>query len=1140
MGLQFYFGASGSGKSEQVCREILEEAALCPQKNFLLIVPDQFTMQTQKDMVLKSAGHGILNIDVLSFGRLTYRIFDEVGGDDLPVLDDTGKSLVLRKVAADVAQDLPVIGKNLNKIGYVHEVKSAISEFMQYGVSVEQLQNMIGQTGRRGALQSKLQDLSVLYEKFSGYIREKYVTTEETLERLCRVLPKSRLVQGSVVVFDGFTGFTPIQNHVIATLTQLAERVIVTLDMDEGEDPYQVTGEQKLFYLSSKAVTALERLVAEQGLDREKDVFLERKKGKVARFEDNPELAHLERYLFRFPMKPYEKGVERIGIYEASTPKEEVHQTCLKIHRLVREEGYEYRQIAVVTGNLEAYAQEVREQFARFGIPVFVDQTRGILLNPFIELIRAALQMLIKDFSYETVFHYLRCGLTGFIPEEVDVLERYILAFGIRGKRAYGKQFVRRNAASEEIIKELETVNVLRERLMEELAPLMEPGETAQDYGTALYHFLEQNQVQKRLAAYETRFQETDPVRAMEYGQIYRLVMDLLDQIVGLLGTESMNLQEFYEILDAGFGEIEVGTIPQNVDRVVVGDMERTRLKQIRTLFFLGVNDGNIPKNTSSGGILSDIDREFLEQVAPDMELAPTPRKQMYIQKLYLYMNMTKPTDKLFLSYAKVSGEGKSLRPAYLIAIMKSLFPALNVEHPEEQGWEAQLYNYEDGLDLLAAGLRQYADGRGKEEMPLLGSLYGGAENSMGGLYDCLEQAAFFAHQGRKLARATAKLLYGQILQNSVSRLEQFASCEYAHFLQYGLQLSEREEYEFEASDLGTIFHGILEIFGHKVEEHGSTWLTFTPEEAALWVHEAIEEFAVNYGESILYSSARREYVLTRMERVMGRTVRTLQHQLQKGVFTPSQFEMKFTRTDTLADVDVCLSAQEKMELTGRIDRVDTFETPDKIYVKVLDYKSGRRQLDLVSVYYGLQLQLVVYLNAALEKEKTSHPGQKVVPAGILYYRMADPLVEESGGSEEQIRNEIFGQLRTVGLLNESEEVLRLMDKDSTSKSDVIPVEWKKDGSLSARSQVASKEQIQQISNYVNQKIKHIGAGILRGEMALNPYEKGQQSSCTYCSYKNVCGFDRQMPGMAMRQLEELTEEQVYEKMTEAEGKGEA
>lgn len=270
----------------------------------------------------------------------------------------------------------------------------------------------------------------------------------------------------------------------------------------------------------------------------------------------------------------------------------------------------------------------------------------------------------------------------------------------------------------------------------------------------------------------------------------------------------------------------------------------------------------------------------------------------------------------------------------------------------------------------------------------------------------------------------------------------------------------------------------------------------------------------------------------------MGRTVRTLQHQLQKGVFTPRRFEMKFTRTDTLSDVDLGLSPEEQMKLTGRIDRVDTFETDDKIYVKVLDYKSGRKQLDLVSVYYGLQLQLVVYLNAAMEQEKVEHPGQEIVPAGILYYRMADPLVEESGESEEQIRNEIFGQLRTVGLLNESEEVLRLMDKDSTSKSDVIPVEWKKDGSLSARSQVASEEQLHQISNYVNQKIKHIAADILKGEMALNPYEKGQQSSCTYCSYKNVCGFDKQMPGMNMRQLEELTEEQVYEKM--AEQKGEA
>jgi len=1127
MGLQFWFGASGSGKSRGLYDGIIVQAKENPKKNFLVIVPDQFSMQTQMDLVSLSEGRGIFNIDVLSFGRLSHRIFDEVGGGDLPVLDDTGKSLVLRKVAADVAEQLPTLGKNLGRIGYINEVKSAISEFMQYGVSVEQLRQVASDSGRRGALKAKLQDLSVLYERFQAYVQEKYMTTEETLGRLCRVLPKSAIVRGSVVCFDGFTGFTPIQNRVIATLTELAERVIVTLDMDERENPYTVAGEQKLFYLSSKTVVSLERLIKERELPREKDVLLSRRDGCVARFRDNEELAHLERNLFRFPAQVYEGEPERLCLYEAATPREEVRQTCLKIWKLVYEQGYEYRQIAVVTGSMETYTQEIQELFERFGFPVFLDQTRGLLLNPFIELIRAALQLLQKNFSYETVLHYLRSGLTGFTPEEVDAFENYVLAFGIRGKKMYENMFVRRKHGDEEALQRLELVNKIRERLMEQVRELLAEGKTAGDYARALYRFLDANQIQKKLVAYENLFLKKDEfARAKEYGQIYRLVMDLLDQIVGLLGEEPMSFAEFYEILDAGFGEIEVGAIPQNVDRILVGDIERTRLKEIRALFFLGVNDGNIPKMAGSGGILSDIDREFLEELHPEMELAPTPRKQMYIQKLYLYMNMTKPTERLFLSYARTGADKKTLRPSYLVSALQKLFPKLMVEQPEKLDWSLQLVNREDGVDLLAQALRSQAEGKENAALPVLLRLYG--EES---LYSILEGAAFYVYRDGKLARQTARLLYGELLQNSVSRLERFAACEYAHFLQYGLQLSERDEYEFETSDLGTIFHGILELFGRKLKENGVSWFDFTKEQAEKWVKEAIEEFAATYGETILYSSARRTYVLTRMERVMNRTVRTLQYQLRKGVFQPEHFEMSFTRVEDLSKADAGMS--QKMKLVGRIDRVDTYEDEKHIYVKVLDYKSGSRQLDLAAVYYGLQLQLIVYLNAAVEAKRGENPEKEIIPAGVLYYRMADPLAEEDGESDEEVSRQITEKLRTVGLVNAEEAVLRLMDRDSEKKSDVIPVEWKKDGSLSAHSQAADRASLERISDYVNQKICAIGAGIMQGNMALNPYEMGSESSCAYCSYRNVCGFDRQIPGMGYRQLEELPADEVLERMAE-------
>lgn len=1139
MSLRFCFGPSGSGKSHRIYEEIMQRAAEEPGRNFLIIVPDQFTMQTQKDLVMRSDRDGILNIDVLSFGRLSHRILEEVGTKEMPVLDDTGKSLVLQKVAADLKEQLPAMGSLLHKQGYIHEVKSAISEFMQYGISTQDMDKLITSAQKRGALAMKLKDLKTLYRGFQDYIRDHFITTEETLDVLRRSLSKSKILKGSVVVFDGFTGFTPIQNRLIQELMRVCAETIVTVTIGVGEDPYKMDGEQKLFHLSKKTVADLEKLAAEAEVERGEDLFV---KGGPNRFAKAPALHYLEQNLFRYQYEPYAGEQQEIHMFEALSPREEVHQTALYIRHLIREQGMTYRDIAVVIGDLEGYASYVETEFGQLEIPCFLDRTRGIVLNPMIEYIKSALQLYIKDFSYDTVFHFLRSGMANISREEIDELENYVICTGARGYRTYSRLFTRRteelqgNAEESEQAEEktMERLNLIRQQFMDAVEILhMGSQEKAGDYVSHLYDFLEQNQVQQKLLNYQQQFEkEGDLSRAREYAQIYRLVMDLLDQVYELLGEEEISRQEFADILEAGFGEITVGTIPQNVDRIVVGDMERTRLKQVKVLFFLGVNDGSIPKNASKGGIISDMDREFL--IESGTEMAPSPRQQMYIQRLYLYLNMTKPSEQLYLSYAKVNSEGKGIRPSYLIDTVRKLFPAMSVEYPQNRSRLEQIEGRQEGARYLAEELREYVEGTlPEEERQDFYLMYRAYEADAVGR-DLLTRAAFRRYRESGLSRIVARALYGQQLENSVSRLETYAACACRHFLQYGLSLQEREEFGFEASDMGTVYHAVLENFAGKLAESNLTWWDFTEDFAAKAVKESVEAYAATYGETVLYSSARNEYAITRMSRILTRTVLTLQKHLKQGSFQPDDYELSFRFAEDLDSIHVDLSEDEKMHLQGRIDRIDVSEDAEHVYVKVIDYKSGNRKFDLAALYYGLQLQLVVYMNAAMEMESRKHPDKEIVPAALLYYHIDDPTIETPVElTDEQINEQILAKLRMNGVVNSDPEVVERLDRYMQDKSVVIPVEKKKDGSFSARSGVLSREEMQLISSYVDAKIRSIGREILDGKIAANPYEKGNEEACTYCAYKKVCGFDGSIPGYEKRQLEDLDKQALMQRMQE-------
>lgn len=1144
--LSFILGGSGSGKSSILQERIIQESIKHPEKRYLFLVPDQFTMETQRSLVEKHPCHGIMNIDVLSFGRLSYRVFEETGGVSQPVLDDTGKNLILRIVADRLKSELKVLGGYLKKQGYIHEIKSAISEFMQYGIGIGELQKIIAFSEKRGALAGKLKDLLLLYQGFEDYIRDHYLTKEESLQVLSARIANSSMLRGSVLVFDGFTGFTPVQLQVIRELMRVAEEVCFTLLFDGNQDPHGEVGEQNLFALSAKTLRALEKCAEETGTGRGEDLYL--RAVPVKRLVGVPALAHLEQSLFRYPQKCFPGRPE--GIHLAFLPgmREEARYAARMIRRLIREEGYYFRDIGVVCGSLENYESVISSEFSKLEIPFFIDQNRGILLNPFVEFIRSALRLYSQDFSVDAVNHYIRTGLTGLSFEAADELDNYIREMGIHGYGRWNRLFTRlpggldEKAAEKEGEKEgedadfLARLNESREEILRSAAFLKEMGKTAAEKVRALYAFIEESRIQEKLAVLEKKFEESgEMVRAREYHQIYPFIIDLLSEIVELSGGEEMTGQEFADLLDAGFSEMQVGTIPQNVDHVTVGDMQRSRLKEIRVLLFLGINDGNIPGNVGSGGILSDIDREFLQE--SEYELAPSPRQKMYTQRLYLYMNMTKPSEKLYMTWAGCDQDGKTLRPAYLVETVKKLYPELTVEMPEEEDIYERLETWQDSYDYVAEGMREMVSERlpAEKEKRILQILKAMQEKrETAAQAERLMQGAFAGYCEERLPKQLALALCGSTLVGSITRLETFAACAYEHFLKYELHLEERKEFGFEAVDMGNIFHSVLAEFSERLPETGYSWLDFPRETGERLLQEVLEAETAAYGNAVLYETARSRYAMERIGRIMRRAVFTLQYQLQQGEFTPEKFEMSFSSLQDLEAVNVALTEEEKLRLVGRIDRLDTCEENNKCYVKVIDYKSGRNSFDIVALYHGLQLQLVTYLNAAMEYEGKRHPEKEIVPAGILYYHIDDPILEiREEKTPEEINAELRRALRPAGIVNDDAAIIEKIDASPGTVKEVLPLSRKKDGSFAENSLLMNRENIKLISDFASQKLKELGGSILSGEIGMHPYSRKDREACTYCPYSRVCGFDKKLPGCGKRTVPEEGREEILEKMRE-------
>lgn len=1138
MSLQFIFGNSGSGKSTYLYQKIIEESMQRPDGNFIVIVPEQFTMQTQKDLVMAHPRGGIMNIDVLSFQRLAHRIFEEVGADQRSVLTETGKNLMLRKVAIREQERLKVLGSRMNRPGYVSEVKSVLSELMQYEVSDFELQEMERRTENRPLLNAKLEDLQVLYREFLSYRRDRFLKPEEIYDVLCQVAGESALLKNSVLAFDGFAGFTPSQIRVLEELLVCCPKVYLTVTLDARESAFGKLQEHDLFAPSRRLVQAVSEAArsAARRMGGNDTMFLPPVvlgKTSLPRFKKGGALFHLEQNLFRSRRQSYGGIPDEISMHISKNPAAEVHFAARTISYLVREKDLRYRDIAVITGDLSSYNNYVKHIFPQYEIPAFVDETRQILLNPCLEFVRGALEIVQRDYAAEAVFRCLRTGMAGFSADETDELENYVLAAGIRGHRKWKKTWEYRPAQMKEEV--LEKVNAYRERLVERFEPFAEKmrkkGNTLLFYATALYELLRDCEISRQLQERAAQLEADGEMgQAREYSQVYGILIHLLDEMAELLGEETMELQEFTEILEAGLSEAKVGVIPPGIDQVQVGDIRRTRLAHVKILFFLGLNDGWVPARGNDGGIVSDMERELLKENG--MELAPTARENSYIQRFYLYQNLTKPSQQLYLSWCLGSSDGVVMRPSYLVSNIRRLFPKITVCEEKEPGSELwQTTTRKNGMQYFLHGLQEARMGN---VMPKWKELYRSyaQDDKYRERVRKLVQAAFSGGAARQLSFSASKKLYGEVMTNSVTRLEQFAACAFAHFAMYGLRLRERELYGVKPADLGILFHRSLDLFSRRIAVSGRDWTELTEQEETILMEQCVDEVSEKYGADALHSDARSAYTINRLKRILCRSAWVLHEQLAAGSFRPSGFEVSFADAGNLETVNVSLGGHGRMHLQGRIDRIDTAQTEDAVYVKVVDYKSGMAEFDPVSFYYGLQLQLVVYLNAALEMEQRLHPERVAVPAGIFYYRMQDPVLEkEAGADEAAMRERLLKKLRPDGIINEDDEVLELLDHGFSGDSLVIPAGRKKDGSLKAASKTVTPEQFQTLSRFARRKLTQLGERMLGGEVAPDPYEADGRTPCDYCDYADVCGFDRKIPGSCPHRLEPLGKDEVWIRM---------
>lgn len=1122
MKLEVILGRSGSGKTYDCLQAMAREMARAPLGGSLvLLAPEHMTYKAERELAAQTACRGSMRGCVFGFRRLAWRLQEEQGRSALPRLSAIGKRLLLKKIIARHEGELTVLGRAAQQRGFTAALSQVIEELKSYGGTPQILAEAADVVGE-SYLKQKLLDIAKLYQDFQAETKDRYEDAEDRMNFLAEVIPQAEFFAEAEVWLDGFVFFNPQERRILRALLRRTGRLHITLPLDQVPVAGQTT---MLFYRAQKTFAVMEALAKEEGA-----VFTVRQLGAPQRFSPaGAGIAALERRLFSFPLQKEANGAG-VQVVEAATRRLEIEAAAAAIIRLCRDEGLRYRDIGILLRDGENYRQILEFTLTDHGIPFFSDTKRSGVHHPLAELVRSALAVILEGWRYDDVFRAAKTDLLPLERGEVDILENYVLAFGLRGQKIWAKAwpYCRQSMqrTKEGAAAWLARVNEARQQLAQPLLALGERLQEAKNVRAltqAVFDFLDTLKVADTLQHWAQEAGQAGRLaEAAEHRRIWREIMELFDQMVTVSGDEVMALEEYAAILEDGLDGLEMALIPPSLDAVTIASFDQNSLHNVPAIFILGANEGVMPRRSKDQGLISEADRARLHQIEGEIRLELSwGKEESYGESYFLYHGFTESRSYLWLSYALADSEGKGLSRSPLITRVLDILPVkvetLTLEDVEKRE-NFPLTVGERAVAQLAPALREYTGGAA----PAWAAIYNWARQKDRARLDKILQARFSRVETPVLAPPLAHRLYlrQKRLTGSVTRLESFFACPFRHFAQYGLRLAERPVYQFSAPDFGTLLHEVMRQFGERLKAAGRRWSQLEPGERRQICQEIMAEQAPKVQNEILLSTAQYRNLQGRIQQTAESSLARLSAYDGQSAFAPQYFELAFggnAQAGSMVRYDLGEGCQ--IDLAGQIDRVDVarLEPGGPLYFLVIDYKSGQNDLTLEEVFYGLRLQLLTYVLAAEKILKAA--GKEPLPAGMLYCLLKNPMQEGASSSFQQPKAQeaLWQALRMSGWLLDDTEVLKKID----GQQRFVKIAFKKDGSLSVNSlkKVKSLAEMRQLVRYVEKKLKEGGGAILQGEIAPLPYRRGNRNACQYCLYRTVCGFDSKREGFAFHDL---------------------
>lgn len=1125
MSLQIVYGRSGTGKTNYIFQEISRNINNGRKK--YIITPEQFSFSAEKELLksLEAQGSAVINAEVLTFARMAHRVSGEVGGSNKTVLSNCGKSMLIYSILANKKNNLKFLGKSDSNIDMI---MTQITELKKHGVTLENLKDLVEEVGNTDTyLETKLNDIYTVYSKFQERITDNYIDENDSLTILAQQLSATDMFKNTEIYIDEFVGFTKQEYDIIEKLLQVARSVVITVSSDGMYKDKEASND--IFYSNKETIEKLLKLAKSLKVKIEEPIFLD----KILRFKSE-ELKHLERNLYNFPYRKYNGKTESIRLFLANNQYSEIEEVARRIVELIRSGKYRYRDIAVITKNIDVYSNLCKAIFKKYDIPVYIDEKRDLSQNILVKYLISILDVFSKNWAYDSVFNYIKCGFLDLTPDEIYLLENYALKWEVKGSKWYKEDWNFHD--EEEIGKDaINNINEIRKKVVNPLVKLknnLSGNKTAKQISENLYNFFIENGIDKILEEKVKKLNGIGKVNiAAEYETSWKVVMQVLDEIVLVFGEENITFENYMQILKTGLGESKLGTIPMAQDEVTVGDVDRSRSHKIKVTFIIGLNDGMFPSVNKAEGFLNDDDREKIKQNG--VELAKGTIDRIYEDNFNIYKAFTTAEEKIYLSYSSSDMEGKSLRPSVLISRIKKIFEKIE-EESDIVNRKSEISTVESTFEELLVNLREFRDGK---EIPEIWFNIYNIYNENEEWHDKLASAVRglnYSNVPEKITKENIDKIYGNTLRTSVSRLEQYSGCPFSYFLKYGLKLNDKETFKVESVDTGSFMHDIIDNFFGIIKERNIILKRLTEEELEQIVSEIVEDKLKLNRNYIFTTTAKYKVLAQRLKKVVTMSIKYIVQTIKQSEFEVFGHEVEFGGKGQYKPITITTAEGKKVEIIGKIDRVDILRNPDGTYVRIIDYKSSIKNIDLNQVMSGLQLQLLTYLNETCKVED-------FIPAGVLYFNLSNPTIgTDKNISDEEIEEKIKQEFKMKGLILADVNIVKKMDTNIENEpkgvSKIIPATIKKDGELSSKGTSAvTREQFEYLQRYMEKIITQISEGILGGNIEVKPYYNtgNKKTPCEYCKYKSICRFDENSKGNRYNYLTNLNKEAIMELIKE-------